>query len=114
MERENGEEEEEEEREEDEEEKEKEEDDNMEEKEEWEGQEQEDKQSQIFSWCVPGLNQACKRILPPLPGQGQYSLRCWRGSLARPRPKTGCWGRIIIFVVVCCIVLYSVQYSTLN
>ncbi len=46
-------------------------------------------------------------ILPPLSGQGQYSLWCWRGSLACPRPKTGRWGRIIIFVVVCCIVLYS-------
>ncbi|KAF4111668.1 hypothetical protein G5714_008699 [Onychostoma macrolepis] len=42
-----------------------EEDDNMEEKEE--GQGQENKQSQM-----PGLDQACKRILPPLPDQGQY------------------------------------------
>ncbi len=63
-----------------------------------------------LSWCVPGLDQACKRILPPLPGQGQYSLWCWRGSLACPRPKMGCWGRIIICVVLC----FFVLYCTLN
>ncbi len=62
--------------------------------------------------CSPGLNQASKRILPILPGQGQYSLWCWRGSLACSRPKTGCWGRIIILLLFA--VLYCIQYSTLN
>ncbi len=36
---------------------------------------------------------------------------CWRGSLAGPRPKTGYWGRIIIF---CCLLYCTVLYSTLN
>ncbi len=40
-------------------------------------------------------------------GQGWFSLWCWRGSLACPRPKTGYWGRINILVFVCCIVHYS-------
>ncbi len=66
--------------------------------------------SGYFSWCMPGLDQACERIWPLLPGQGQYSLWCLRSSLACPRPTTGCWGRIIIVVAACCIVLYSTGF----
>ncbi len=47
-------------------------------------------------------------------GQGQFSLWCWRGSLACPRPKTGYWGRINILVFVCCIVLYSTLFEEQN
>ncbi len=66
-------------------------------------------------WTMTQGHQACKRILPPLPGQDQYRLWCWRGYLACSRPKMGYWGRIIIFVVVCCIVVYStVHYSFLR
>ncbi len=40
----------------------------------------------------------------------QINLWCWQGSLAFPRPKTGCWGRIVnyyYFVCVCvCVCVY--------
>lgn len=57
-----------------------------------------------ISRCMPGVDQACKRILPPLPGWGQYSLWCGWDSLAWPRPKTRCCGGIMFLV---CVVLYS-------
>ncbi len=48
---------------------------------------------------------------PPAAWPGPvYSLWCWRGYMACRRPKTGCWGRIISFVVLCSIVLYSIVH----
>lgn len=41
-------------------------------------------------------------------------LWCWWDSLACPRPKTGCWGKIIFVVVVWCIVLYSIKNKCAN
>ncbi len=66
---------------------------------------QEDKQSMIFKLMCARVGSDMREDFTPAvwlvkPVMSKRFFACLR-------PKTGCWGRIVIFVVVCWIVLYS-------